>query len=107
MEIRNAQVDGAALVTEILDDLANELQVEEEKPLSLRQAAEVSGYSQEHLARLVREKGLRTLRPEGSRGRHSFRLRDLPRKPGHGNRGTAEGHDLAKRLFGGREGHHD
>jgi len=52
-----------------------------EQTLSLREASEYSGYSQEHLARLVRLGRIPDTRPEGSKGRIRIRVSDLPARP--------------------------
>ena len=52
-----------------------------EQTLSLREASELSGYSQEHLARLVRLGRIPDLRPKGSKGRIRIRVGDLPARP--------------------------
>ncbi|HYL31382.1 MAG TPA: hypothetical protein VEU27_15820, partial [Gemmatimonadales bacterium] len=74
--------------------------------LSMREASEHSGYSEDHLARLVKQGKLRTLRPPGNRGRHAFRRGDLPQKPGTRHSIDAGVHDLASRLLGGKERRH-
>lgn len=52
-----------------------------DETLSLREASEYSGYSQEHLARLVRQGRIPDLRPKGSKGRIRIRVGDLPARP--------------------------
>ena len=72
------QVDGARVIAEFLSDLESVEHDSGERLLSLQQAAELSGYSAEHLARLVRAGTI----PNG--GRHNkplIRLADVPRKP--------------------------
>ena len=72
--------------------------------LTLPEAARISGYSVDHLARMVREKRIPDLRPNGSRGRIRIRAADLPRKPAGAHTPSADVHELASRLFGGKEG---
>ena len=80
---------------------------EADRVVYLPEAARISGYSEGHLARLVRRGQIPDQRPEGSRGRIKVRVSDLPEKPGHGHNPPADVHDLASRLFkGGREGHY-
>ncbi len=76
----------------------------EDAVLTLREAAAYSGYSMDHLARLVREKRIPDLRPKGSRGRIRIRVRDLPRKPLPRHTPHADVHELASRLLGGKDG---
>jgi len=73
-----AQVDAAALITAILADFEWLSQEEAPKSLTLRQAALESGYSPDHLGRLVREGKI----PNAGRPRAPRILRrDLPRRP--------------------------
>src|SRR5437016_1264561 len=99
-----AQVSGATLCRTFLDDLARVRTTAENRVLSLAEAAACSGYSAAHLARLVKQGKLRTLRPLASRGRLSFRQGDLPRKPGSPHPSRAGVHELASRLIRGKEG---
>jgi hypothetical protein len=69
--------------------------------LSLEEAADASGFSKEHLARLVRTGRLPDRRPAGSRGRLVFRRSDLPSKPSRRQNVSADTHELASRLYGG------
>ena len=72
--------------------------------LSLADASERSGYSEEHLARLVRSGRIPDRRPPGSKGRIYIRASDLPSRPPKTHTGSADVHELASRLYGGREG---
>ena len=75
------------LAAEQLEDriaeLERELSSHAEAPLSLRQASAESGYSTDHLARLLRQGAI----PNAGR-RHAPRIlrRDLPRRPGASDR---------------------
>ena len=62
-------------------ELEQAAQCRSEQTLSLREASERSGYSQEHLARLVRLGRIPDLRPNGSKGRIRIRIGDLPARP--------------------------
>jgi hypothetical protein len=93
-----AHVRGATLCRALLEDLASVRAAIENRVLTLAEAATWSGYSAPHLARLVKQGKLRTLRPPESRGRLSFRKRDLPRKPGAPHASLAGVHELASRL---------
>ena len=72
--------------------------------LSLDEAATRSGYSKDHLARMVRQGKIPDLRAYGARGRILIRASDLPVKPHHRHIPHADVHGLARRLRGGREG---
>lgn len=73
-----ALVDGMKVCEEVLHDFELVCQGEDDAELTLEEAAEESGYSPDHLRRLVREKKLQAYR----RGRRLlFRRASLPRKP--------------------------
>jgi hypothetical protein len=75
---RRALVDGAALLDDVLADFAALTTALADELLSLQQAARESGYSADHLGRLVREGRICNAgRPNSPR----VRRRDLPRKP--------------------------
>jgi len=99
-----AHVSAATLCRAFLEDLASVRTAIENRVLSLKDAAASSGYSAAHLARLVKQGKLRTLRPPESRGRLTFRQGDLPRKPGSPHPSRAGVHELASRLLRGKEG---
>lgn len=102
-----AYVNGSTLVREILTELAAVRVAQENRVLSLSEAATWSGYSAAHLARLVKLGRLRTLRPPSSRGRLTFRAADLPRKARAPHTSSAGVHELASRLgVRGRGGPH-
>jgi len=72
-----AQVEGAKLCDEVLADFEAVTTAEDEAILGLQEAASGSGYSSDHLRRLVRRGQLRATR----RGRRLFfRVGDLPKK---------------------------
>ena len=72
-----AHVEGVAVADEILADLALLEQSEGAEILSLSEASAESGYSREHLARLIRQGSIPNAgRPNAPR----VRRRDLPRK---------------------------
>ncbi len=71
----NALVDGAKLVNDFLVDLRGLETNSEERILTLKVAAEESGYSVEHLARLIRQGRV----PNAGRcNAPRIRARDLP-----------------------------
>jgi hypothetical protein len=73
------RVDPVPLLDDILQDAAAALASDQDESLTLRQAAAASGYSADHLARLIRTGRLLNLGVK-----HAPRLRraDLPHKPG-------------------------
>lgn len=58
--------------------------------LTIREAAAESGYSEEHLRRLVRQGDLPVVRNAGPRSRIRVRRGDLPAKPGRDGRHDPE-----------------
>lgn len=72
-----AHVDGAAIIERFLADLDECERATADEPLSLQRAASMSGYSAEHLARLVRQGRI----PNAGRPHKPLiRAGDLPRK---------------------------
>jgi len=86
--------------------LEKALRSAQDEILSLAEASARSGYSQEHLARLVRTGRIPDLRPPGSKARIFIRASDLPARPASPHTERADVHELASRLLGGREGLH-
>ena len=75
---RGALVNGADLVAELLADVRAVLTVDSGAVLTLGDAATRSGYSSEHLGRLVRDGHI----PNAGRAKAPrIRVADLPRKP--------------------------
>ena len=73
----SAKVDGQCLVDELLADLSAVFGTEENAPLSLSEAARESGYSADHLSRLVRQGVI----PNAGRPRSPrISRKDLPKK---------------------------
>jgi len=79
LDHRNALVPGGALCREFLADLEAVIQSEAEEVLTVDQAAVESGYSKEHIARMVRQG---TVPNAGRKQAPRIRRADLPRKPG-------------------------
>jgi hypothetical protein len=83
MKRRRALVDGASLCDEILRDFESSFAVHANEALNLQEAAEESGFSSDHLGRLVRDGKIPNAgRPNAPR----IRRADLPRKPASGLR---------------------
>ena len=104
-----AAVDGATLCGELLADLDNALLEHDDEVLTLRAAAAVSGYTVDHLARLIRQGKL----PNAGRKRAPrVRRRDVPLKvnPSRGHdtdsyNARSDARSLVRRLrFGGVDG---
>ncbi len=73
--------------------------------LTLPQAADLSGYNPDSLARMVREGQIPDLRPPNSKGQIRIRRGDLPIKPGRPHTPDADVRELASRLAKrGKEG---
>lgn len=75
---REALINGATLCEELLRDVRELLAEESERLLSLSEAAKASGYSADHLGRLVRSG---TIPNAGRPNAPRLRYGDLPRKP--------------------------
>jgi hypothetical protein len=73
-----AMVDGATILDQVLCELEGVTTSEGDSVLTLGVAAARSGYSVEHLARLVRDG---TIQNVGRKYAPRIRLRDLPKKP--------------------------
>ena len=86
-------------------EIRRALEAEGNEELTLAEGALRSGYSEDHLCRLVRTGRIPDLRPS-RRGPIRIRARDLPIKPCRPQIGGADAHGLASRPFGGTEGHH-
>jgi excisionase family DNA binding protein len=104
-----ALVDAAAICRAVINDLELWKASEDAAELDLEEAAERSGYSTDHLRRLVRDGGLRAMR----KGRRLFFLAgDLPIKPRRVDTSAADSYDAiadarqvaAQRIPGGIHG---
>ena len=73
-----AQVDGEKICERVLADFSAVLEAEANTILTLAEAARRSGYSEEHLGRLVRDGKIPNA---GRRGVPRIRAGDLPRRP--------------------------
>ena len=89
-----ATVSGAAVVGEMLDELREELRSAGNAPLTLEQAAQRSGYSRDHIGRLLRSGRLENV---GSRGRPRVRASDLPLKAKSGLQFGTEDEEISPR----------
>ena len=75
------------------------LRDESDQQLRLPEAAELSGYHPDSLARMVRDGQIPDLRPPNSKGMIRIRRGDLPIKPGRPHTPDADVRELASRLF--------
>ena len=83
------------------------LRNESDDLLTLAEAANISGYHPDSLARMVRDGQIHDLRLPNSKGMIRIRRGDLPIKPGRPHTPDADVRELASRLFKrGKEGHH-
>jgi len=98
-------VDPIPLLDDILQDAAAALASDQDELLTLEEARASSGYSVDHLARLVRQGTIPDLRLPGRRGRIYIRRRDLPVRPGRPHTEGADVHELASGPARGKEGH--
>ena len=74
----DSRVHGSRLCDEVLADLEAIQKIGQDELLGLRDAAQHSGYSREHLGRLIRDGKIPNA---GTRGAPRIRRGDLPRKP--------------------------
>jgi len=72
-----ASVDGATLCDELLADLDSAIRAGDDELLTLEEASQISGYSADHLGRLVREGKISNA---GRPGAPRIRRAALPRK---------------------------
>lgn len=71
-------VDGAAIASEVLADLTRLSEGDGHDELTLKGAAAISGYSADHLSRLIRAGSLPNV---GKKGAPRIRRADLPIRP--------------------------
>lgn len=91
-------VDGATIADQVLSDLESLLGAGADELLTLAQAAEISGYSAEHLSRLIRSG---TIPNAGRKGSPRLRRKDIPLRPTAIASGNALAYDAvtdARRL---------
>lgn len=74
----DARVDPARLIRKLVAELESLFREEESESLTLAEAAECSGYSQDHIGRLIRQGSVQNV---GRRHAPRVRRGDLPRKP--------------------------
>lgn len=74
----DAMVDGSKLIRDMLAGLRAVSEKEASEVISLAEAAHLSGYSTEHLARCIRTGQIANA---GQKNRPRIRREDLPRKP--------------------------
>lgn len=94
----HVQVDGAAVARQVIEDLEALLSDGADEALTLTQASEISGYSTEHLSRLIRAG---TVANAGRKGAPRIKRKDLPMRPTAIASGNALAYDAvtdARRL---------
>lgn len=85
-----ATVDGATLCEDVLNDLEALAASRDQETVSLTEAAEITGYSRDHLSRLVRNGCIRN---EGRKHRPLLAVGDLPLRPRAVAAATSKGYD--------------
>ena len=74
----DAHVSGAKLLAKLIADLEQISSALSDQPVTLAEASRLSGYSPDHLARLVRQGRIRNV---GRKGAPRVLVGDLPRRP--------------------------
>ena len=87
---RRGQDATAVLIESLADELEGDLGEWEDEHLTIKDAAAESGYSEEHLRRLVREGKLDGERAPGGKSHIRLRRVDLPTKPSKSRKEVAE-----------------
>ena len=104
--------DVAAAYRLAAEDVERELRAWSREPLTIEEAAAETGYSPEHLRRLVRHDKLLAERGEGAKSHLRVQRGHLPAKslrrggipePGPGYNPDEDARDIAKRLGGGND----
>lgn len=76
-----ALLDGDKLYRKVAAELETALREYNNEQLTVAEAAEESGYSEDALRELVRDGPIPDTRPPGSQGRITIKRKHLPRKP--------------------------
>lgn len=87
---RRGQDATAVLIESLAEELECDLREWEDERLTIKDAAAESGYSEEHLRRLVREDKLDGERAPGGKSHMRLRRGGLPAKPAKGRKEVAE-----------------
>lgn len=85
---RNGCGARAELLRRHAEEVEDALRRRQEERVTVDEAARISGYSEKHLRRLVRDGKLPAHRPGGDGGRILLQRGDLPRKPASGDDDT-------------------
>ncbi len=111
---RRGQDATAVLIESLAEEIERDLGEWEDEPLTIKDAAAESGYSAEHLRRLVREGKLGSERAPGGKSHIRLRRADLPTKPSKRYKEVAENQTSTydpeedarsiARLIGGQHG---
>ena len=95
LETRYHDARGASLFRLCAAELLEAIREAEARVLTLTEAAEASGYSSDHLRRLIADGRITNA---GRRGAPRIRLADLPSKPGATNGLMTEAEEAARSL---------
>ena len=98
-----ARVDGKAVFSRIATDIEAAWREWWLEPITIARAAHESGYSEDHLRDLVRQRRIPDNRPQGSRGEIRFPRHYCPRKPPEGPAIRCVGEELAETIIRGRK----
>ena len=95
LEVRYHDDRGASLFRLCAAELLEAIREAEARVLTLTEASEASGYTSDHLRRLIADG---TIPNAGRRGKPLVRRSDLPMKPGATNVGMTEAEEAARSL---------
>lgn len=94
---RNGCDSRADVLRRHAEEVEDALRRRQEERVTIAEAARISGYSEKHLRRLVRNERLPAHRPGGDGGRILLHRGDLPRKPaGGGDKDSATDRHVRK-----------
>jgi hypothetical protein len=103
-QLRRLEASGqAATLERAADELDAVIREWIAEPLTIREASEESGYTEDRLRALVRGGVIPDARSAGSHGEIRIRRCDLPRKPGLASQHSTPENDFASRVAAHRK----